>query len=213
VTLFEGVARVPLIIVPPTGPAGAGFLRNATVGAPHFVSHLDLFPTLAELLGVAPGAVPVQQLDGQSLVPLLRGAAPRAGARFDAAFSQITRQIASGPGQCRGPGGARRSDAQVSDPPPEPAPAGAPPCAMGLSMRVQGWRYSAWLGFDFDAARANWTDVRGEELYDHRADDATSDGEDPNNDFNASENVNLADAPAFQNIKQALRAQLQAQWT
>jgi arylsulfatase A-like enzyme len=59
-SLFEGSARVPMLIVAP----GAG--KGTTVTEP--VSQIDLYPTLTELAGVkAPG-----NLQGQSLVPMLK---------------------------------------------------------------------------------------------------------------------------------------------
>ena len=60
-SLFEGSARVPLLIVAP------GITTKGTVAASP-VSHLDLYPTLTELAGVkAPG-----NLQGRSLVPMLK---------------------------------------------------------------------------------------------------------------------------------------------
>jgi iduronate 2-sulfatase len=60
-SLFEGSARVPMLIVAP-GVAQAG----AAAATP--VSQVDLFPTLAELCGIpAP-----KNLQGQSLVPILK---------------------------------------------------------------------------------------------------------------------------------------------
>lgn len=67
-SLYEEMIRVPLLIhAPGLLPAGV------RVTAP--VRSLDLFPTLCELLGIAPPA----GLQGESLVPLVRGAssAPR----------------------------------------------------------------------------------------------------------------------------------------
>jgi len=59
-SLFEESARVPLLIVAPSG------MKGAVAKSP--VSHLDLYPTLTELCGVkAPG-----NIQGQSLVPLLK---------------------------------------------------------------------------------------------------------------------------------------------
>jgi iduronate 2-sulfatase len=65
-SLFEGSARVPMLIVAP-GVAQAG----AAAATP--VSQVDLFPTLAELCGIpAP-----KNLQGQSLVPILKDPAAR----------------------------------------------------------------------------------------------------------------------------------------
>lgn len=60
-SLFEGSARVPLLIVTP-GTANPGTV------APSPVSLLDLYPTLTELAGVKAPA----NLQGQSLVPMLK---------------------------------------------------------------------------------------------------------------------------------------------
>jgi arylsulfatase A-like enzyme len=60
-TLWERSTRVPLVIAAPgTGPRGGVSARP--------VGLIDLFPTLLELCGLPP----VEQLDGRSLVPLLR---------------------------------------------------------------------------------------------------------------------------------------------
>ena len=69
---------------------------------------------------------------------------------------------------------------------------------MGFSVRVDNWRYNAWLSFNGTTNRGDWDSVGpgilsatigqkgllGEELYDHTGDDGT--------DFDAFENVNLA---------------------
>lgn len=61
-SLFEGSARVPMLIVAP------GMGKGTVVNEP--VSHLDLYPTLTELAGVtAP-----ENLQGQTLVPMLKDA-------------------------------------------------------------------------------------------------------------------------------------------
>lgn len=61
-SLFEGSARVPLLIVAP------GATKGSVVKTP--VSQLDVFPTVAELAGVkAP-----KNVQGQSLVPMLKDA-------------------------------------------------------------------------------------------------------------------------------------------
>lgn len=59
-SLFEESSRVPLLIVAP------GLSKGAAAKSP--ISHVDLFPTLAELCGVKQPA----NLQGQSLVPMLK---------------------------------------------------------------------------------------------------------------------------------------------
>jgi choline-sulfatase len=81
-SLFEESARVPLLIVAP----GVG-RRGSVSKAP--VSLVDLFPTLAELCGVKPP----QNLQGQSLVPMLRDEAAM-GRGW--ALTQVTRGAAAG---------------------------------------------------------------------------------------------------------------------
>lgn len=76
-SLFEGSARVPLLIVAPGVTP-----RGAVAKSP--VSHLDLYPTLAELAGVTAPS----NLQGQSLVPLLKD--PNARGR-GWALTQVTR--------------------------------------------------------------------------------------------------------------------------
>jgi uncharacterized sulfatase len=74
-SLFERSARTPIII------AGPGVAKGAS---PRTVEFLDLYPTLAELAGVAPPP----ELEGRSLVPLLRN--PKA--RWDRpALTQVRR--------------------------------------------------------------------------------------------------------------------------
>lgn len=76
-SLFEGSARVPLLIVAPGVTRHDGVVRSP-------VSHIDLYPTLCELANVGAPST----LQGQSLAPLLRDtAAPGRGW----AISQVTR--------------------------------------------------------------------------------------------------------------------------
>ena len=205
VTLQEDVARVPLIVVPPTGAAGEGFLTNVTIGAAEaaFVSALDIFPTIAELFNLT---VPDGQLDGRSLVRLLRGEAT--GGAFDAAFTQIARQDSN----CVSPTATFAHEHDSDPPAPSLLAAGAAAnCTMGLSVRVRSWRYAVWVDYDYGVPSANsagprWSSpgaIRGEELYDHTADDA-GDGRAGNN-MNG-ELVNVAGDAAFAAIQAQLLA-------
>lgn len=108
-SLFEESCRVPLLVVAP-GAAGGGRCADP-------VSHVDLFPTLAELCGVAPPA----GLQGQSLVPLLRN--PQATGR-SWAVTQVTR------------GAGRSAAPRQPDAPPERF--------FGYSLRTSRWRYTEW---------------------------------------------------------------------
>ncbi|MBC7817793.1 MAG: sulfatase [Planctomycetaceae bacterium] len=111
-SLFEESARVPLLIVAP-GVAAKG------VAAKSPISHIDLFPTLAELCGVkAPS-----NLQGQSLVPMLRD--PTVAGR-GWAITQVM----------RGGGPARASvTTNVSADGSR---------SFGYSLRTPRWRYTEW---------------------------------------------------------------------
>jgi arylsulfatase A-like enzyme len=109
-SLFEGSARVPLLIVAP-GVSKA----NTVAAAP--VSHLDIFPTLAELCGVKTP----DNLHGQSLVAMLRDTStPGRGW----ALTQVRRG---------GGGGAITREAKAGG--------GA---FFGYSLRTPRWRYTEW---------------------------------------------------------------------
>ncbi|MDO8541323.1 MAG: sulfatase [Opitutaceae bacterium] len=110
-SLFEESARVPLLIVAP------GISTNATVAATP-VSHVDLYPTLAELAGIQPPT----NVQGQSLVPILRNAST-AGRGW--ALTQVMRSEAG-----RGGGGGKKK-------------AGLGRFA-GYSLRTPRWRYTEW---------------------------------------------------------------------
>lgn len=110
-SIFEESARVPLLIVAP------GATKGGVAKSP--VSHLDLFPTLAELCGVKTPA----NIQGQSLAPMLKD--PSVTGR-GWAITQVTR----GGGQARaavttnvGAEGKR---------------------FFGYSLRTPRWRYTEW---------------------------------------------------------------------
>ncbi len=132
-SLFEESARVPLLIVAP----GVG-KRGSVVPTP--VSHLDLFPTLAELCGVKAPA----NLQGQSLVAMLRE--PATGGR-GWALTQVQ----------RGGGGGPAAKAKAA---PITREAGATGGRFfGYSLRTARWRYTEWA-----------EGAQGRELYDHEND-------------------------------------------
>jgi iduronate 2-sulfatase len=215
VTLFEDVARVPLIVVPPTGIAGNGFLRNSTVSN-YFVNLVDVFPTIAELLNITQ---PAGQLNGTSFVSLLRQSPTSATGTtlFNASFTQIIRQDPRN--NCSAPTISSQGDPNDSDPPinrnnNSDGGSGKEMCAMGLSMRVLSWRYTEWVGFDYVNALPIWSDLRGVELYNHTLTDMIiKNSDDIDNDFdNTAENFNLAGVPSAASIQSTLSAQLHAQW-
>lgn len=72
-TGWERSTRVPLIIVPPKKLAGGFAKAGSRCNAP--VSLVDFYPTLTELCGITPP----DNLDGRSLVPLLRNPKRRTG--------------------------------------------------------------------------------------------------------------------------------------
>lgn len=197
--------RVPLIIVPPRGLSG--FRRGVVLGPDDaIVEALDIMPTLIDALGLG-SFVPPGQMQGRSLLPLLRTGA--VADNTTAAFSQIVRSAPD----CTPPSATlHAADPQDSDPPALlPLNASAPPCPMGVTMRVHGWRYTAWVGYRYEGKDVGpvWADLRGEELYDHAVDDAQN-GADTS--FDADELVNLADNPAFATVKATLVARMRNEW-
>ena len=134
-SLFEESARVPMLIVAP-GAGSAG----GVVSAP--VSQVDLFPTLAELCGVTPPT----NLQGQSLVPMLRDNA-QTGRGW--ALTQVT----------RGGGGGQQKNKKAAEASGKSNPAANDGRYFGYSLRTERWRYTEWDGGQ-----------KGRELYDHDTD-------------------------------------------
>jgi arylsulfatase A-like enzyme len=111
-SLFEESARVPLLIVAPESATKEGVAKSP-------VSHVDLFPTLAEMCGIK---VPAN-LQGLSLTPLLKD--PSAAGR-GWALTQVVRG-----------GGFRRMGAT-------PAVGDDGKRIFGFSLRTPRWRYTEW---------------------------------------------------------------------
>ena len=139
-SLFEESARVPLIL------AGPGVTQGGVAQAP--VGLIDLYPTLAELCGVAAPA----NLQGQSLVPMLKN--PEAPGR-----GWVLSQVVRG-------GGFKRAGAS-------PAAGDNGKRIFGYSLRTPRWRYTEWDEgrggrelYDHDAdpqERTNLADVPAQE--------------------------------------------------
>ena len=137
-SLFEESARVPLLVVAP------GVTKPGTVARTP-VSHLDLYPTLAELAGVTPPA----NLQGQSLVPILRD--PSAIGR-GWALTQVSRNARAAEG---GEGAAKRR-APKAERAAKKGEGSGTGRFFGYSLRTPRWRYTEW-----------GEGTQGRELYDH----------------------------------------------
>jgi uncharacterized sulfatase len=112
---FEASARAPLLI------GGAG-VRARGRACPRTVELLDIYPTVADLCGLADRPA---ELHGRSLAPLLRD--PKA--RWDRpAVTQVLRMAAAG-----GVSAAPQGPAQPTHPP-----------VMGYSLRTERHRYTFW---------------------------------------------------------------------
>jgi len=81
---YEEVARVPLVMRGPGIPAGARI--------PHWVELVDLMPTVLDAVGIAPPG----HVQGESLLPLLRGGSPRSpGAFVDGIMEGLSTQASA----------------------------------------------------------------------------------------------------------------------
>ena len=180
-TNFEYGARVPLIIRAPWLPASVGRRTDA------LVELSDLFPTIAELAGVP---LPEgETLDGASLVPAMQGGAgprPHALSVYPRcpADTHNSSDMYSRNDCCTVERSAFFS--------------------LGVSLRTDAWRYTEWALWNGSALAPQWdAPLIGAELYNHTGDDGSSfDG--------AFEVLNLAEDPAYANIRAQLSAQLRA---
>ncbi len=129
------------------------------------VEFVDIYPTLCDLCGIDQPA----NLEGISLRPLLEATADESPVWKDAAFSQFPRYPGA-PGQ--------RKDAPDID-------------VMGYSMRVDRYRYTAWI------ERTSGRTVAAE-LYDYRTD--------------PGETVNIVGRPEHAQLVRTLAEKLEAGW-
>jgi iduronate 2-sulfatase len=194
---WELVARVPLIVRVPWLPATRGVRSKA------LVEIVDLYPTALELMGIGSAQrVPdLAQLEGTSFAPLLNAGASllQSGTMWkNATFTQYPRCKSTKEGT-----------------PPNDAPWKSPtnnPCthvkdhafdAMGYSIRSDRWRYTLWVRWDGASKAPIWSQVVGEELYDHQGDDGR--------DTDAFENVNLVDEE-HAGVRAQMKVALMAGW-
>lgn len=137
-TLFEHTATQPLLIYAP------GMTKNTSCNK--IVETIDIYPTLAELSGLTPP----NDLDGRSLVPLLKN--PSMEWNYPA-FTQQARTInpKAVEGQYK-----YTFNPMVAGPDGKPAPFTT---IFGRSVRVERYRYTEWDG-----------GKSGKELYDYQTD-------------------------------------------
>jgi choline-sulfatase len=140
-SLFEESARVPLLIVAP-GASKSGSVARAPV------SLVDLYPTLAELCGITPP----DNLQGQSLVPMLKDPA-FSGRGW--ALTQVSR-TAGAVGGIAGKAGRKAGGGKAEV---KAKAGGSGARFFGYSLRTERWRYTEWN-----------EGAHGRELYDHAAD-------------------------------------------
>jgi len=198
-TEFELATRVPLLIKVPGKPNSVGRHTSA------FFELVDLHPTLAALAGIqrtlpiATNAVPTavaSQAFGQDMSavfddPTLTEGVPGKNASFSQ-WPVCTDDKDTMCMGCTGPGSSRTTIK-----------------AMGFSIRVHGWRYTAWMPFNRTLFVGNFVDAApiATELYDHRNCDSVFDFDDD------GEAINLAGDPQYASVESGLFAQLQKQYT
>ena len=187
-----------------------------------FAESLDFYRTLnglainanananANAAGGGGHAVTVEDgVEGADLTPLFVGPFSADASQVqqvqqvhNASFSQMARCPASGLGPESACNSVTRADTAY----------------MGYSVRVDEYRYTAWLAFNGTLNRADWAGVdapspigtttasslMGEELYSHVGD--------TNGDFDAFENENLAMQPEHKDTRDELFAMLRARF-
>merc|ERR1712137_45896 len=168
-TNFETDTRVPLFVRAPWKPRAMG-KRTAAL-----VEHVDMYPSVAELVGV-PVDNSQESIDGTSWAHLLDHTS---GSHLQAAFSQYPR--------CW-PDGMKGDPAAFDKMVRCTAVEKTDFAYMGYSIRTERWRYTEWAAWDGATLRPNWNDIAGIELYDHDGDSP----EDSKRSFELLENTNVA---------------------
>lgn len=183
-TNLEDDTHVPFMLRVP-GVTDSGMRTDA------LVELIDIFPTLTELAGLSlPPLCPEDDKDllacveGSSAASLLKD--PKQEWK-KAAFSQFPRPYVGLSSIPNKP--SFKASNKLED-------------VMGYALRVDTYRFVEWYGFDREAAKPNWTDIWGTELYNHTM---------PVRSFN-DENENLANLANMTEKVQDFRKMLQAGW-
>eukprot|EP00403_Amphidinium_massartii_P007535 CAMPEP_0178375700 /NCGR_PEP_ID=MMETSP0689_2-20121128/3024_1 /TAXON_ID=160604 /ORGANISM="Amphidinium massartii, Strain CS-259" /LENGTH=496 /DNA_ID=CAMNT_0019995703 /DNA_START=155 /DNA_END=1645 /DNA_ORIENTATION=+ len=175
-TNFELAVRIPMIIRAPWISGGVGTVTDVLAEA------VDFYPTLAELAGLPDPKEMGEEVNGTSLVPAMRD--PGATGIKTAAYSQFGKRSLSNPYDI---------SPQFTKEETE---------AMGYSVRVDNWRYTAWFRVPKGTMKPDLTDVLARELYSHAGDDG---------DFDFSgEDANVVDEPARKHTVARLHRMIEA---
>jgi iduronate 2-sulfatase len=163
-TNFEVAVRTPLIIRAPWKQASVG--RTTRVLA----ETVDLYRTMAELVGLPDPVADGEDVNGTSLAPVFDAPEADHSALKPAAFSQFSKPSRADPTAFW------------------PQPLRNETEIMGYTVRVDEWRYTCWFGFDKARIVPDVEDIIARELYDHRGDPGELDWR--------GEHANVADDPA-----------------
>ena len=176
-TLWELALRVPFMI---RDPRAAPATKRTAV----YVTLIDMYRTLAELAG-APAPEP--GVAGRSVAGAVLGDGAAAGAAV--AFAQVARCVPESVCDTAEGDPSLCANLRPEVPPLFQIDDACTSVAreridwMGYTVRVPGWRYTAWVRFGPQLV-ANWSVINSTELYAHAEDEA--------DDFDASETRNVA---------------------
>ena len=166
---------------------------------------IDLYPTLASLAEVSKPTDPIEGVDLSSVfanpeLPLLQlGLAPR-----EAVFSQYPRCPKPGQNESHSPG--------ACTPGPPTAHGEYMALWVGYTVRVDTWRYTAWMDWNNHTRSVDWAGTpHAQELYSHEP--GTESGlSGCSVDFNLCENANVVGEAANAATRLKLFSLLRAQF-
>uniref|UniRef100_A0A336M9N0 CSON014130 protein n=1 Tax=Culicoides sonorensis TaxID=179676 RepID=A0A336M9N0_CULSO len=176
-TNFDVTLKVPLVIYDPE------YSQERHVNGRQIneiVELVDVFPSIAELAGLPEVQTCLNENEkicsqGKSLVNLMKGKIKPS--EFNA-FSQYPRP-GTYPSKYPNSDEPKLKDIQI----------------MGYTIRTRQLRYTAWIPFDNENFKGDWSEILAEELYDHIFDD--------------HEKINLSNRPEFFQIKRELFKKLE----